>query len=123
MVIVASLASVPAASALLTCVPTRVRARGWISLDIGLSQVYMTVMSSRRRLEQQRARLAEQAPDLTQVLRGSLFERTRRCGVPTCHCATGGGHPVVGAISFAPDELPKARRIAGEIAQALRSGS
>lgn len=55
----------------------------------------MTVMSSRRRLEQQRARLAEQAPDLTQVLRGSLFERTRRCGVPTCHCATGGGHPVV----------------------------
>jgi hypothetical protein len=30
----------------------------------------------------------EQAPDLTQVLRGCLFERTRRCGVATCHCAT-----------------------------------
>ncbi len=55
----------------------------------------MTVVPSKRQLEQQRARLAEQAPDLTQVLRGSLFERTRRCGVPTCHCATGDGHPVV----------------------------
>jgi hypothetical protein len=55
----------------------------------------MTVVASKRQLEQQRARLAQQAPDLTQVLRGSLFERTRRCGVPTCHCATGDGHPVV----------------------------
>lgn len=55
----------------------------------------MTVMASRRQLEVQRARLARQAPDLTQVLRGSLFERSRRCGVPSCHCATGEGHPVV----------------------------
>lgn len=55
----------------------------------------MTVVSSKRQLEQQRARLAAQAPDLTQVLRGSLFERTRRCGVPSCHCANGDGHPVV----------------------------
>jgi hypothetical protein len=55
----------------------------------------MTVVASKRQLEQQRARLAQQAPDLTQVLRGSLFERTRRCGVPTCHCATGDGHSVV----------------------------
>ena len=57
--------------------------------------MYMTVVPSKHRLEQQRARLAQQAPDLTQVLRGSLFERTRRCGVATCHCATGEGHPVV----------------------------
>lgn len=55
----------------------------------------MTVVARRRQLEKQRARLAEQAPDLTQVLRGSLFERTRRCGVATCHCANGDGHPVV----------------------------
>ncbi len=40
-----------------------------------------------------------------------------------CERHGGGGHPVVGAISFAPDDLPKARRIAGEIAQELRSGS
>jgi hypothetical protein len=37
-----------------------------------------------------------------------------------CERHGGGGHPVVGAISFAPDDLPKARRIALEIAQELR---
>lgn len=52
-------------------------------------------MTTKRQLEQQRARHAQAAPDLTQVLRGSLFERTRRCGVPSCHCASGDGHPVV----------------------------
>jgi hypothetical protein len=52
-------------------------------------------MSTRRQLEQQRARRAQAAPDLTQVLRGSLFERTRRCGEPSCHCASGTGHSVV----------------------------
>jgi hypothetical protein len=40
-----------------------------------------------------------------------------------CERHGGGGHPVVGAISFTPDELTKARRVAGEIAQELRSGS
>lgn len=37
-----------------------------------------------------------------------------------CERHGGGGHPVVGAISFAPNELPKARRIAQEIARELR---
>ncbi len=37
-----------------------------------------------------------------------------------CERHGGGGHPVVGAISFRPDELPKARRIAKEIVQELR---
>ncbi len=37
-----------------------------------------------------------------------------------CERHGGGGHPVVGAISFAPDELPRARRVAGEIARELR---
>jgi len=54
----------------------------------------MSVMATKEQLEQRRARRAQAAPDLTQVLRGSLFERTRRCGVPSCHCATGQGHPV-----------------------------
>ncbi len=36
-----------------------------------------------------------------------------------CERYGGGGHPVVGAISFAPEELPRARRIAQEIAQEL----
>jgi hypothetical protein len=37
-----------------------------------------------------------------------------------CERHGGGGHPVVGAISFAPDELPKAQSIAREIARELR---
>jgi hypothetical protein len=40
-----------------------------------------------------------------------------------CERHGGGGHPVVGAISFTPEELPKARRIAREIAEELRSRS
>jgi len=37
-----------------------------------------------------------------------------------CERHGGGGHPVVGAISFDPEDLPRARRIAREIAQELR---
>ncbi len=40
-----------------------------------------------------------------------------------CERHGGGGHSVVGAISFAPEELEKARRIAKEIARELRSES
>ena len=40
-----------------------------------------------------------------------------------CERHGGGGHPVVGAISFAPEELEKARRIAGEIVAELRKES
>jgi hypothetical protein len=52
-------------------------------------------MTTRRQLEQQRTRYLRSAPDLTQLLRGSLFERRTRCGKPSCHCATGQGHLVV----------------------------
>lgn len=38
-----------------------------------------------------------------------------------CERHGGGGHPVVGAISFAPEDLPRARRIAHEIARELRN--
>lgn len=38
-----------------------------------------------------------------------------------CERHGGGGHPVVGAISFAPEELQNARRIAQEIVEELRS--
>jgi hypothetical protein len=37
-----------------------------------------------------------------------------------CERHGGGGHPVVGAISFAPEDLPRARRVALEIARELR---
>jgi hypothetical protein len=48
----------------------------------------------RERLERSRSQRIQTAPDLSQVLRGSLFERHTRCGKPTCHCATSEGHPV-----------------------------
>ncbi|HSD19631.1 MAG TPA: phosphoesterase [Anaeromyxobacter sp.] len=38
-----------------------------------------------------------------------------------CERYGGGGHPVVGAVSLAPDRLEAARRVAGEIAQTLRT--
>lgn len=44
-------------------------------------------------LRQKRARLLKGFPALDQIVRGSLFERRRRCGTPSCHCASGEGHP------------------------------
>jgi hypothetical protein len=49
----------------------------------------------------------------------SPYPRTQNLAA-LCERHGGGGHPVVGAISFMPDELPKARRIAREIAEELR---
>ncbi len=40
-----------------------------------------------------------------------------------CERYGGGGHPVVGAISFQPQDLPRTREIAKEIARELRGGS
>jgi hypothetical protein len=40
-----------------------------------------------------------------------------------CERHGGGGHPVVGAISFKPDELSRARQVAVGIAEELRHGS
>jgi hypothetical protein len=52
----------------------------------------------------------------------SLRPRTHNLAA-LCERHGGGGHPFVGAISFSPEELSKARRIAMEIAQELRSES
>jgi nanoRNase/pAp phosphatase (c-di-AMP/oligoRNAs hydrolase) len=38
-----------------------------------------------------------------------------------CERYGGGGHARVGAISFAPEELEKARRVAAEIVEELKS--
>ena len=40
-----------------------------------------------------------------------------------CERYGGGGHPVVGAISFPPDQLDKARLVSGEIVRELRAAS
>ena len=42
---------------------------------------------------QRRARLLKRIPPLDDVLRGSIVERSIRCGRKGCHCAQGPGHP------------------------------
>ncbi|NLT66709.1 MAG: phosphoesterase [Acidobacteria bacterium] len=49
----------------------------------------------------------------------SPYPRTQNLAA-LCERHGGGGHPVVGAISFAPEELARARRIANEIVAELR---
>lgn len=49
-------------------------------------------MPSRRSLEHQRRQRARPPASLAGVLRGSIVERSIRCGKPTCRCATGEGH-------------------------------
>jgi len=46
---------------------------------------------AKKLLEQRRA-LASGLPSFTEIIRGSLITRFRRCGKPNCHCATTQGH-------------------------------
>ena len=43
-------------------------------------------------LRKRRNALLHQLPPLRSILRGSLIERYKRCGVPGCKCADGPGH-------------------------------
>lgn len=53
-------------------------------------------------LIERRERLLAQLPPLEEIVRGSLFERSVRCGKPSCRCADGPGHPVTYlSVSFA----------------------
>ena len=66
------------------------------------------------KLRQRRRRLARRFAIPDQLLGGSLNRIIRRCGKPTCHCASGDGHPmwtltysVDGQrhVEFVPDDL------------------
>jgi hypothetical protein len=46
------------------------------------------------RLLRRRDALLASLPPLGEVLRGSFFQRTIRCGKPSCRCASGAGHQV-----------------------------
>lgn len=46
-------------------------------------------------LVDRRRRLLAKLPPLDEVLRGSLVERSVRCGKPTCRCARGERHAAV----------------------------
>jgi hypothetical protein len=45
-----------------------------------------------KKLSDRREALAADLPPFSEIVRGSLVTRYRRCGKPTCHCATGEGH-------------------------------
>ena len=75
-----------------------------------------------RALVERRGRAAAKAPNLAEVLRGTLRRRYIRCGKPTCHCQEGRGHGPflylcvslgvgkVEQITIPPDEAGIARR-------------
>ena len=46
-----------------------------------------------RQLEARKQRIIAALPPLTEMLRGSLFERRITCGKAACRCAQGPGHP------------------------------
>ncbi len=65
------------------------------------------------------------APQRTKISVGSnpWAPRPRRHNIATiCERYGGGGHAVVGAISFAPDEVEKARQAMREIVEELQAG-
>lgn len=45
-----------------------------------------------RKPSDRQRRLVSNLPPLEEVLRGSVFVRTLRCGKPSCRCARGEGH-------------------------------
>ena len=54
------------------------------------------------RLLARRRQVLTKLPPLEEILRGSILERTVRCGGPGCHCARGDGHPMtILTVSFA----------------------
>jgi hypothetical protein len=49
----------------------------------------------------QRRRAVQQVPPIEEVLRGSILERSVRCGQPNCRCASGERHAAtVFSVSF-----------------------
>lgn len=44
------------------------------------------------RLQQRKEAVLVSLPPFSEILRGSVFVRSVRCGKPSCHCASGEGH-------------------------------
>lgn len=49
-------------------------------------------MNAKKALLLRRRRATQQLPPFDEIVRGSLLERSIRCGKPTCRCAKGEGH-------------------------------
>lgn len=48
---------------------------------------------TREQLEARKREIAASLPSLSEIVRGSLFERMVKCGKASCRCARGHGHP------------------------------
>jgi hypothetical protein len=57
-------------------------------------KLYRAKGSKASRLRQRKHELVRQYDIPENALPGSLVLKHRRCGKPTCHCATGKGHPM-----------------------------
>lgn len=55
-----------------------------------------------RELLEAEARVAKVFFERDALVRGQIYETSRRCGKPNCHCATGEGHAQVAFASLTP---------------------
>ncbi len=61
-----------------------------MTTDVDVCYITSMTDTQRRRLEQQRAALLARLHALPNLMRGSLYERLRKCGRASCACAQGG---------------------------------
>lgn len=47
-----------------------------------------------KKLKEKRKRLIKSIPNIEEIIRGTVFERYRKCGKKSCHCIKGKGHPM-----------------------------
>jgi len=72
------------------------------------------------RLRQRKHELLRRFPIPEHALPGSLSLTHRRCGKPTCHCASGQGHPMW-SLTFMVDGKKRVERIPTEWVERLRA--
>jgi len=75
--------------------------------------------SAASRLRQRKHELLRQFRIPEHALPGSLALTHRRCGKPTCHCASGEGHPMW-SLTFMVDGKKRVERIPTEWVEELR---
>ena len=71
------------------------------------------------RLRQRKFALSRRFQIPAELLPGSLSQTARRCGKPTCHCATGAGHPIW-YLTFMMDGAKRVERIPDAWVEAVR---
>ena len=71
------------------------------------------------RLRQRKHALLRRTPVPEHALPGSLALTHRRCGKPTCHCASGKGHPMW-SLTFMVEGKKRVERIPTEWVEEIR---